>query len=631
MDIIYLWNLNLKEQYGCGVSLSGKYDIQFSEKENCLKIKKKKNYVRNFCGQNVVDCFAVVGENGSGKTRLVNSIMYSIRNMKNFGDSTYEYLIICEDTNVENCKLYLTYTKKFETINIQSDVEYEKSNKLFSSYEVAYFHNALSRVDYLTEERCKYDFSLGNQIKRHYRTTIEMHYDNMNIAAITNYFDNEDFRIIRFLYFFVVYNDLKIDFPVPNKIEIGIENDYFDESYIQGLAKALEKDPEEDNKFNNKLGDFFSAVDNLTRIYGETYENFIIKKLIYNLFMELCIPETIPQYRNCEYNDFFEACKILNRIDKLKKISIYECMHNIIKNLETNNKNIYIGKINQFVEWIEKNSEEIHRYITINNKLIEIPVQKSTENFMMELMKLYSNVNLQFPFLKFSFGVSTGEYYFLSLFSNLYSIAEGNMDNGFNAYDISKMDVNVKNLLLIFDEVDLSLHPRWQRMFMKWLIDFCEELYRGKAVKIIITTHSPILLSDFPGNSVLYLIKDENKSLLEYSDRRQTFGCNIHMLFLDSFFLDKCGTMGAFAEEKINEIANIIYNGKKEEINKEDLEKEIEYIGEGIIKQKLKYELGKNNSQKFTDDSSEIKLIEETISRLEKLIKNLESKLNDKN
>ena len=193
------------------------------------------------------------------------------------------------------------------------------------------------------------------------------------------------------------------------------------------------------------------------------------------------------------------------------------------------------------------------------------------------------------------------------------------------------MDVNVKNLLLIFDEVDLSLHPRWQRMFMKWLIDFCEELYRGKAVKIIITTHSPILLSDFPGNSVLYLIKDENKSLLEYSDRRQTFGCNIHMLFLDSFFLDKCGTMGAFAEEKINEIANIIYNGKKEEINKEDLEKEIEYIGEGIIKQKLKYELGKNNSQKFTDDSSEIKLIEETISRLEKLIKNLESKLNDKN
>lgn len=111
MDIIYLWNLNLKEQYGCGVSLSGKYDIQFSEKENCLKIKKKKNYVRNFWGQNVVDCFAVVGENGSGKTRLVNSIMYSIRKKKdcNFvrvlqGISD-EFVIGLRNENLENKKV----------------------------------------------------------------------------------------------------------------------------------------------------------------------------------------------------------------------------------------------------------------------------------------------------------------------------------------------------------------------------------------------------------------------------------------------------------------------------------------------------------------------------------------------
>ena len=48
MDIIYLWNLNLKEQYGCGVSLSGKYDIQFSERENCLKIKKRRIMFETF-------------------------------------------------------------------------------------------------------------------------------------------------------------------------------------------------------------------------------------------------------------------------------------------------------------------------------------------------------------------------------------------------------------------------------------------------------------------------------------------------------------------------------------------------------------------------------------------------------
>jgi predicted ATP-dependent endonuclease of OLD family len=104
-----------------------------------------------------------------------------------------------------------------------------------------------------------------------------------------------------------------------------------------------------------------------------------------------------------------------------------------------------------------------------------------------------------------------------------------------NVFDKEKLNRNTRSLLLIFDEADLSLHPRWQRMFMKWLTDFCEHIFTDFSVKLIVTTHSPILLSDFPGNSVLYLKKEKNKIIIYEPERKNSFGCNIHSLFLNSF------------------------------------------------------------------------------------------------
>lgn len=264
-----------------------------------------------------------------------------------------------------------------------------------------------------------------------------------------------------------------------------------------------------------------------------------------------------------------------------------------------------------------------------------IPVEEKTRKFTEQLLIYYRYVNFAFPFYTFSFGVSTGEMEFLSIFSDLYSMK---YKTGNSLYTILK---DQSSVLLMFDEADLSLHPRWQRQYMKWLTDFCEKLFDGMSVNIIIATHSPILLSDFPSNSVFYMKKNDEGVAQIFQRNRSTFASNIHSLYLDSFFLDQDGTIGAFAEDKINDIAQRLLEGKMQESELGDCGKIIEYIGEGIIRDKLQKMYDrygtKKTEQKTSRKQENQDVLKDTIEKLkaqrnalDEMIVNLE-KMNDQN
>lgn len=643
MDIIFLWNSELNKGKSNGVILSGKYDVLFNLEKKGIAIKRNREYVRNFWGKNIQDCFAIVGENGAGKTMLVNNIMYTIRDAKLYEKDLGEFFLIYEEE--KSGVLYFVCTENFKTwaIDVQESISYQFEsgpNNILKNYEVAYFHNALNTNDYLAVARCKYDFSLSNQIQNYRSTTYEMHYDDLNKDAIMNFYGNETFRIISFLYNYVMHNDLEIEFPVPRYISIGIADDYYSEQYILGQAKGIRVDRDEENKLSEDIENFSNGVRNIIEVYGGTWINYTIKNMIYNAFKEMCIPATVPSNITYSYKDFFNACSFLSNTNKLSKMSVYRCAYKVIDNLRRRfaEESIYIDNFEKYVQWLEKNKKQIEEFENKGLNQLYIYVADNTQEFVTQLISLYSTVNFAFPFYTFAFGVSTGEYYFLSIFSNLYSMSKFKNKN-INVYDCNKFDKNVDSMLLIFDEADLSLHPKWQRMFMKWLTNFCEHILTDISIKIIVTTHSPILLSDFPGNSVLYIKKYENKIIFCNSDRKNTFGCNIHSLFLNSFFLENYGTMGALAEEKINEIAEKINTGEIEKENLLEIEKIINYIGEGIIKDKLKAALREKRKEKKTVvDETEKTIIQETVLQLreqkmhiEQMIAKLEGTINDKN
>lgn len=166
---------------------------------------------------------------------------------------------------------------------------------------------------------------------------------------------------------------------------------------------------------------------------------------------------------------------------------------------------------------------------------------------------------------------------------------------------------NKNNLFFLFDEPDLALHPEWQRRYFKEVWNLLIQM--DQKFHLIITSHSPFILSDLPKDNVIFL--EDGKQVYPNID---TFGANIHTLLSHGFFMTD-GLMGEFAKEKINQIINYLNDKESEIIDNETAQKFINIIGEPILKRQLQKML----------DSKRISRMDE-IDELKKRIELLESK-----
>lgn len=118
---------------------------------------------------------------------------------------------------------------------------------------------------------------------------------------------------------------------------------------------------------------------------------------------------------------------------------------------------------------------------------------------------------------------------------------------------IEKINSNDKTLTIIIDEIETSLHPQWQKMFLFLLLQLIKSLkIKHKNIQLILAGHSPFIVSDLPKENIVFL---ENNVQISPFEKLQTFGSNIHTLLTDSFFMND-GLMGEFAKGKIEEIKN---------------------------------------------------------------------------
>jgi len=132
--------------------------------------------------------------------------------------------------------------------------------------------------------------------------------------------------------------------------------------------------------------------------------------------------------------------------------------------------------------------------------------------------------------------LSFGEIQLLKILSNIQSLINQITGNG-----------KGKNVLFLLDELELGLHPQWQ----KQIVNFLSRINtNGKKVYFVLTSHSPFILSDIPKENVIFL--EKGKQVYPF-ENGQTFGANIHTLLSHGFFM-KDGLMGEFAKNKINEI-----------------------------------------------------------------------------
>lgn len=110
---------------------------------------------------------------------------------------------------------------------------------------------------------------------------------------------------------------------------------------------------------------------------------------------------------------------------------------------------------------------------------------------------------------------------------------------------------------LVIDEVEICFHPEYQRTFLKNLLRLLDRLEFNSGdryINILLTTHSPFLLSDIPESHILYMTQDDELPT------GKTFGANIYDLLNQQFFMNN--TIGEFAAQKINDVVTL-YGMKK--------------------------------------------------------------------
>lgn len=288
-------------------------------------------------------------------------------------------------------------------------------------------------------------------------------------------------------------------------------------------------------------------------------------------------------------NDLFECIK--------------KCLIKILEYCEMNSEeiSIYIESINKFQEWMKSNPlEEIDLDLHCDNFKLRV---KNNSNLGMENLgefyKVYKETAKYFNYLDFSWPVSTGEYNMIGLFARFYSLIidkESYLYKSLSEKAELSENIHLKqDVIILIDEADMTFHPEWQQKYLKKLLDFLKKAYEKCNIQLIITTHSPIMLSDIPNDNVIFLYKEKGKNSIVKDLEVKTFASNIYNLYKEGFFLEgnNFGMLGDFATSqiekvqktileysvKINGIEEIlinIQNNAKEngkEINKDELEK----------------------------------------------------------
>ena len=352
---------------------------------------------------------------------------------------------------------------------------------------------------------------------------------------------------------FLKNNDIHFPFDIPKIIKFGIHDDSFD------LLKLIES---YDFDFNIYYNPFDEAIDKRIKVFH------ILLLLAY--LKNYKIDFKVEASKN--YND--TIVELEDKVEDKIKSKI----------------NVFIDSINIHLENFSKNPDH---YLDIN---------KIPDNFFKiyaEIIKRKNDEKLLDFKGKEVFGfdffpnLSNGEYQFTYLFNMIYSLP------------------NKKKILLLIDEGETFLHPNWQKKYISYLIQFIKDNFPNRKIHIILTSHSPFLLSDIPKENIIFLDKEENGNCKvlnhdEVLSKKQTFGANIHTLLSDSFFMEG-GLMGEFAKQKINKIIDfhkeVEKENKKEKSNFHLLKIRYEehktkfwqiqsIIGEEYLKQVVKNHLG---------------------------------------
>lgn len=607
MKLIYLWI----ENYGCfenvEITFDNQYRVELNVENRSINYRKKEDFVGSleFWGQSIKSINALVGDNGAGKTTLLEliSMLMSGGYSKSFG----EIVFIAEDPSEKLPILFHSWDECiFDKSTYSAYYQLEENHfvkcKKYDENKVIIINNHIGISDYFTSLRKPVDLRKGNLIRSDYGENSDQKLISTDDNILVNY-RKEDFnRQLDFiLNFYNTSMETKGFIKIPGSIQISFEMDSYWQNRI--YDRVTEKDKNVDKKFKINYREFWG----LLRASAENHES---EKTKWVKHLKLRVFENLLNYLLFEAHTGQDYTTRRDRFKEMidSRINEYDLSYDVdtiaddFVEILRREEEVYIKRYEDLLTFI--NSRDFDQFVSRGNMEIrKIKMDISDDKFnqiyndLKKFYNLYASIMLYGNFMTFSWGLSTGEHNLLSFFSDLYSKREMISNT-----TIGKVKCN--SLLLLIDEMDLSYHPTVQIQLVSHLVDVLPEIFGAVSIQVILTTHSPLLLTDIPSNSITYLKEGKVYDVESF----QTFGQNVYDLFKQSFFVKQM--MGKYAKRKIDEVVSFIdkievdtkgdfqvTDASYAELNK--YEKTINLIGDDLLREQLSIKLDKIKTDYF--------------------------------
>lgn len=582
MELIYLWlessqNHTIHDQ---GMNFSTEYDIHLIFREDVYQLYMNPNWnskLSIFKKGLITNVNAIVGKNGTGKTTL----LYEIARLFVF-NTTMKIVILKDESDIRifhNIQSGLQIDFPCVVCNVLDECEWRNSEGLENiskKYSLVYITNSYfeSRINW-SEFKIEYN-----------------NYTHLSPHTLS-YFGSNYFSKL----FYIEGSNDSIGYKRLGRIleEAGV----FGYDTLTGLIDVL----------------YYSDLVNEKLVYDYPIRHslkYTIGIITFYQVLELLADDNRNRIEPAEYNKIksiqwnkqihhftVELLQIfVLEIHLLTGISDYAGLDSLESVLEwvdyINNSH---SSNNKLSDYLNHAADEIVKF---NDVCISAQIEKNKVIQYDTEPELFSNL---ISFIKRSFesdksfilkylnintsGMSSGERAFQNILSWIKLIPVLN-----NKYP-ELFGTLRESIIVLLDEVDLYLHPAWQRDFLFHCLEEFNRQYKDSAIQLILATHSPLCLSDIPRENTIYLDTSDNG--FQIGDRmvhRQSFGMDLYSLLADAFYLEN-STMGRYSQGYINQIIQFLYNSDNKsyrEINLSEYEEcsdKISWIGNDIIKRKL--------------------------------------------
>lgn len=550
MKLIYCYIEHFRNIENQDVSLTDEFDCRYRDSKIFIE-KREKNPLMDYIYDNgfMSNLRIIVGKTGSGKTNFLQLIGMDWWNRKSTADGD-AYLLLykmhnendffVEEVGLGNETRAYCFTYDFDKHEILKYIP-----AAYDDHEDTYIINAFDRYAFAS---CPYDNVRQEQM-----------FDNNQFIPrkITQYGKSSVSMECEFLKEYLSHFSEKsikrrVSFVIgwknwQNKIQSDLDEKLIKREYWTYKDRAEEqRDKNFRNGQYNKPIEYDKKSTPKSRFIHDLMVDFAIYLRKWAELVEYEFPEKYYPYTGIVYDLGIEDPRelpdgkkmgILKRIDWLCQYIDYhtdEITSNrgLVWQIGSDIRDLFhlLGKMDD--KYFTDTEFTIPVMdIDVNGKTVMRDVFERMEQYRPDQIGVFTECLLPYHWSY----VSSGEYQYAKIWGVLeeYGVRVKMMTQG------QKYSEAIQpNLILLLDEPENYMHPEMCRTFIRNLNVLQSKRNPNTELQVLISTHSPFMLSDVMASQVIKMDYDENGKCVISESKKPYYAANIHSIMADGFFLE---------------------------------------------------------------------------------------------